>query len=158
MGTTTAWRYAREGEDLLAATAPTLAQAMRRICTLAFVILDGTLIAIDRLRSAADRAHYSGKHKRHGVNVQVIADPLGRLIWLSPALPGAVHDLKAARHHGILAALTRAAMAALPIRATAVLDRWWRCRSTADGYCGACARSTPPTPGSGLSANALTPR
>ena len=32
------------------------------------------------------------------MNVQVIADPLGRLIWASPALPGAVHDLTAARH------------------------------------------------------------
>jgi DDE superfamily endonuclease len=34
-----------------------------------------------------DRPYYSGKHKCHGVNVQVIADPAGRLIWISPALP-----------------------------------------------------------------------
>jgi hypothetical protein len=43
------------------------------------------------------RPYYFGKHKRHGVTVQVIADCKGRLIWASPALPGAVHDLTAAR-------------------------------------------------------------
>jgi hypothetical protein len=42
------------------------------------------------------------------MNVQVIADPLGRLLWASPALPGAVHDIKAARTHGIIDALAEA--------------------------------------------------
>jgi len=37
------------------------------------VIIDGTLIPIDRI--AADRPFHSGKHKRHGVNLQVIASP-----------------------------------------------------------------------------------
>jgi hypothetical protein len=41
------------------------------------------------------------------VNVQVIADPAGRLIWASAALPGSSHDLTAARTHGIADALTR---------------------------------------------------
>jgi hypothetical protein len=31
---------------------------------LAYVIIDGTLIPVDRI--AADRPFYSGKHKRHG--------------------------------------------------------------------------------------------
>jgi len=57
---------------------------------------------------AADRPFYSGKHKKHGMNVQVLADPAGRLLWASPALPGAVHDIRAAREHGILDALTSA--------------------------------------------------
>lgn len=35
----------------------------------------------------------------------MLADPLGRLIWASPALPGAVHDLRAARTLGIITAL-----------------------------------------------------
>lgn len=108
IGTTTVWRYIREAVDLLAATAPDLAAAMARIRHLVYVILDGTLVAIDRIRGPKDRAHYSGKHKRHGVNVQVIADPAGRLVWASPALPGAVHDLTAAREHGIIIALTTA--------------------------------------------------
>jgi DDE superfamily endonuclease len=40
------------------------------------------------------------------VNVQVIADAAGRLVWASPALPGSVHDLSAARAHGVIEALT----------------------------------------------------
>jgi hypothetical protein len=38
----------------------------------------------------------------------VIADPAGRLVWASPALPGARHDMGAAREHGIVDALTAA--------------------------------------------------
>ncbi|WP_425577415.1 hypothetical protein [Streptomyces enissocaesilis] len=38
------------------------------------------------------------------MNVQVITDPAGRLIWASDALPGTTHDLTAARTHGIPAA------------------------------------------------------
>lgn len=72
----------------------------------AFVLLDGTLLPIDRI--AADRPFYSGKHKKHGMNVQVIAGPSGRLLWASPALPGAVHDVRAAREHGIIDTLATA--------------------------------------------------
>jgi hypothetical protein len=32
----------------------------------------------------------------------VVTDPDGRLLWLSPALPGRVHDLTAARTHKII--------------------------------------------------------
>ncbi len=42
------------------------------------------------------------------MNVQVIADPAGRLIWASPALPGACHDSGAAREHAIPATLAAA--------------------------------------------------
>jgi hypothetical protein len=42
------------------------------------------------------------------MNVQVVADPSGRLLWASPALPGAVHDVRAAREHGIVDALAEA--------------------------------------------------
>ena len=59
----------------------------------AYVILDGTLIPIDRV--AADRPFYSGKHKKHGMNLQVIASPDGDILWVSGALPGSVHDKKA---------------------------------------------------------------
>jgi DDE superfamily endonuclease len=40
--------------------------------------------------------------------VQVLADPAGRLIWVSPTLPGSRHDIAAAREHGILDALDTA--------------------------------------------------
>jgi hypothetical protein len=103
IGIATVYRYIRETIDLLAALAPTLIDAVATAQAKAYVILDGTLLSIDRI--AADRPYYSGKHKRHGMNVQVLADPLGRLIWVSPALPGAVHDLTAARTHGIISAL-----------------------------------------------------
>jgi hypothetical protein len=62
------------------------------------------------MASGSDRTYFSGKHKAHGVNVQVLADPAGELIWASPALPGARHDMGAAREHGLFDALTAAGM------------------------------------------------
>jgi hypothetical protein len=106
IGTTTAYRYVTEAVDLLAALAPTLADAVRTASTKTYLLLDGTLLPIDRI--AADRPFYSGKHKRHGMNVQVLADPFGRLLRASPAPPGAVHDVRAAREHGIVDALSEA--------------------------------------------------
>ncbi|MEU3629757.1 IS5 family transposase [Streptomyces fradiae] len=109
IGTTTAYRYITEAVEVLAALAPTLAEAVRTASSKAFVLLDGTLLPIDRI--AADRPYYSGKHKRHGMNVQVLADPFGRLLWASPTLPRAVHDVRAAREHGIVDALAEAGIA-----------------------------------------------
>ncbi|MFF8917583.1 transposase family protein [Streptomyces sp. NPDC015032] len=103
IGIATVYRYIRGAVDLLAALAPTLEQAMTTVRRKAYVILDGTVLPIDRI--AADRPYYSGKKKHRGMNVQVLADPVGRLIWASDALPGATHDLTAARSHGIPAAL-----------------------------------------------------
>jgi hypothetical protein len=110
VGTTTVFRYVRWSVDVLAATAPTLDEALDLARRKAFVILDGTLLPIDRVGmvSGHDRAFYSGKRKRHGVNVQVLADPAGRLVWASSALPGARHDLGAAREHGLIDGLNAA--------------------------------------------------
>ena len=116
IGVTTAWRYVRKAVDLLAAAADDLATAMDRIRKLAYAILDGTLIPMDRV--ADQKPYYSGKHKRHGVNVQVIADAAGRLVGASPALPGATHDLSAARVHGIIDALSSADVMTFADRAT----------------------------------------
>ncbi len=85
VGTTTAYRYISEAVDLLAALAPTLKQAMKTASTKTFVMLAGTHLPIDRI--TADRPFYSGRHKKHGMNVQVITDPHGRLPWASLALP-----------------------------------------------------------------------
>ncbi|KUL65237.1 transposase [Streptomyces violaceusniger] len=65
-----------------------------------FVLLDGTLAECERVGDG--RADYSAKNKRHGVNVQVVTDPTGQVLWLSPALPGRPHDLTAARTHKVL--------------------------------------------------------
>lgn len=106
VGIATVYRYVAEAVEVLAVLAPDLAAAARTAARKTFVILDGTLLPIDRI--AADRPYYSGKHRKHGMNVQVIADPFGRLLWASPALPGAVHDIKAARIHGIIDVLAEA--------------------------------------------------
>lgn len=105
VSTSTAWRYVTESVDLLAARAPKLDTALRkaRRDRLPYLVLDGTLVAIDRV--AADRPFYSGKHRRHGMNLQVIAAPDGRLLWVSGPLRGSVHDLKAARIWGVIRAL-----------------------------------------------------
>ena len=102
VGTTTAWRYVNETVELLAARAPKLRRAVRdaKNAGHAYVILDGTLIPIDRV--ARDKPFYSGKHKKHGMNLQVIASPDGDVLWVSGALPGSVHDKKAEWTWGVL--------------------------------------------------------
>jgi len=113
IGRTTAWRYVNETVDLLAARAPKLRKAVRdaKSAGHAFVVLDGTLIAIDRV--AADRPFYSGKHKRHGMNLQVIASPDGDILWVSGALPGSVHDKKAEWIWGVLDELEKQGLVTL---------------------------------------------
>jgi hypothetical protein len=113
VGTTTAWRYVNETVELLAARVPKLRQAVRAAVKAgwAYVVLDGTLIPVDRV--AADWPFYSGKHKKHGMNLQVIASPDGDILWLSGAQPGSVHDEKAEWIWGVLAELETAGLVTL---------------------------------------------
>ena len=113
VGTTTAWTYVNETVELLAARAPKLRTAVRDAVRAgyAYVVVDGTLIPIDRV--AADRPFYSGKHKRHGMNLQVIASPDGGILWVSGALPGSVHDKKAEWIWGVIAELEKAGLVTL---------------------------------------------
>ncbi len=113
IGTATAWRYVTETVALLAARAPKLRRALSsaRDAGHAYVVIDGTLIPIDRV--AADRPFYSGKHRRHGMNLQVISAPDGEIVWVSGPLPGAVHDLTAARIWGIIRELAAAGLVML---------------------------------------------
>src|SRR5512140_3653541 len=113
VGTATAWRYVTETVGLLAARSPKLRKALAdaKQAGHAYVVLDGTLIPIDRV--AADRPFYSGKHHRHGMNLQVIASPEGEILWVSGPLPGAVHDLTAARIWGIVRELAAAGLIVL---------------------------------------------
>src|SRR5918995_1373855 len=53
VGTTTVFRYVREGVDVLAATAPTLDEALDAAHRTAFGTLDGTLLQIDRVAMAS---------------------------------------------------------------------------------------------------------
>ncbi len=113
VGTATAWRYVEETTALLAGRAPKLRKAVRdaKRAGHAYVIIDGTLIPVDRV--AADRPFYSGKHKKHGMNLQVIASPAGDILWVSGALPGSVHDKKAEWIWGVLDELERQGLVVL---------------------------------------------
>ncbi|QTE01446.1 Transposase DDE domain protein [Streptomyces cyanogenus] len=95
----TAHVYTAAVIDLLAARAPGLLRALRE-ANPDYVLLDGTLAECDRVGDS--RADFSHKHRRHGVNVQVVTDPVGHLLWISPTLPGRTHDLTAARAHRII--------------------------------------------------------
>src|SRR5215510_919336 len=113
IGTATAWRYVTETAGLLAARSPKLRKALRdaRQAGHAYVVIDGTLISIDRV--AADRPFYSGKHKRHGMNLQVIASPDGEILRVSGPLPGSVHDKRAEWIWGVLDELEAAGLIVL---------------------------------------------
>jgi DDE superfamily endonuclease len=69
---------------LLAARSPKLrtALAAARKAGHAYIIIDGMLVPIDRV--AADRPFYSGKHRRHGMNLQVISAPDGDIVGVAP--------------------------------------------------------------------------
>ncbi len=113
VSTTTCRRYVNDVVELPAQRAPKLRDALHKAKRQgpAYVVIDGTLIPIDRI--AADRPFYSGKHKRHGVNLQVITSPDGTILWVSGDLPGSTHDTAAARIWNILAALREAGLIAL---------------------------------------------
>ncbi len=120
----TAHAYVTAVTALLAEQSPGLLKTLR-VHDPDFVLLDGTLAECDRVGDG--KADYSAKHKRHGgVNVQVVTDPVGQIMWLSPALPGRTHDLTAARTHKILQICARQASRSSPtwptsVRATASL-------------------------------------
>ncbi|MDQ1029715.1 hypothetical protein QF035_007302 [Streptomyces umbrinus] len=81
-----------------------------------------TLAECDRVGDS--RADYSAKHRRHGVNVQVVTDPAGEVLWISPALPGRAHDLTAARTHHIIRICERQGIPALADRAYQGAGPW----------------------------------
>lgn len=104
----TAYRYLAEAISVLAARSPGLARALEaaREQGLAYLILDGKIVAADRCKEkttskkgkTVDR-WYSGKAHRFGGNIQGLFNPAGTPLWVSPVSPGGVHDLTAAREH-----------------------------------------------------------
>jgi hypothetical protein len=75
----------------LAARSPKLRRALAaaKDAGYAYVVIDGTLIPIDRV--AADWPFYSGKHRHHGMNLQVISAPDGEIMWVSGPRRGGRH-------------------------------------------------------------------
>ncbi|MFD7060816.1 transposase family protein [Streptomyces sp. NPDC059906] len=117
----TAHAYTTAVIALLADRAPGLLRALREADP-DYVLLDGTLAECDRVGDS--RADFSQKHRRHGVNVQVVSDPVGRLLWISPALPGRAHDLTAARTHRIIRICERQGIPILADRAYIRAGPW----------------------------------
>lgn len=118
----TAYRYINEGIEVLADQAPDLHHALDRAHAerMAYVILDGTLIPIDRcaeqtlsVKGEPIDTWYSGKAHRHAGNLQALSAPGGLPLWVADVEPGSIHDLTAARTH-ILGALYAAAARGLP--------------------------------------------
>jgi hypothetical protein len=115
----TAYRYLHEAVEVIADRAPQLSEVLAHGLEhgWAFVCLDGTLIETTRTSARSENGHdlwYSGKHKAHGGNIQVLTDPCGFPVWTSPVQPGSVHDITAARTHGVLGALYPVAAAGMP--------------------------------------------
>lgn len=115
IGTSTVFRYVRDALDVLAARASGLSEAITVAASKALVIIDGTLLRIDRVGmvSGRDRPFYSGKHQRHGVNVQV-GGRSGRPVDLGLTRAAeARHNMGAAREHGLIEALAAAGIRVL---------------------------------------------
>lgn len=58
------------------------------------------------------------------MNVQVVTDPAGEVLWISPALPGRTHDLTAARTHRIIRICERQGVPILADRAYQGAGPW----------------------------------
>ncbi|MEU0412931.1 transposase family protein [Streptomyces griseorubiginosus] len=117
----TAHAYVTAVINLLADRAPGLLRSLREADP-DYVLLDGTLAESNRVGDS--RSDFSQKHRRHGVNVQMVTDPAGRLLWISPPLPGRAHDLTAARTHRIIRICERQGIPILADRAYIGAGPW----------------------------------
>jgi len=115
VGESTVRRWVKEVVTLLAARAPRLDRALKKIARSggAVVLLDGTLIRTHRRTGKDDRKNYSGKHKAHGLLFLALTDEKGNLIWISAAKPGRSSEITAARHNKITGYLREAGLGAL---------------------------------------------
>ena len=111
VSTDRAWAHATETMDVLARNAPDLAEGLRATGPERHAVLDGTLIATDRCSSipaghtrANQDPYYSGKHHRHGVNVQGVIGLDGEPLYLGETRCGSTHDTTAARADRIVKA------------------------------------------------------
>lgn len=95
----TAWGYFQEITDtlheLLAVDFDELAASVKgKIC-----LVDGTLVQVFNWRHRKDL--FSGKHRRYGMNVQVVADLHGRVLGVTQGFPGSRHDMYCYREAGL---------------------------------------------------------
>ncbi|MGW0826358.1 transposase family protein [Streptomyces sp. NPDC002845] len=97
---TTVTRWVREVIGLLAARAPRLDRALKKIARMGggIVLLDGSVVRTRRRTGKENRKNYSGKNKCHGLLVIALTDDRGRLLWISAARPGRTSEITACRH------------------------------------------------------------
>lgn len=103
IGSSTVYDYLHEAIDVLAACAPDLHDALlaAKAAGVTHVNLDGTLIHTDRVAARGPNGAdlwWSGKHKDHGGNIQVLSYPDGFPCWTSEVRPGREHDTTCAKH------------------------------------------------------------
>jgi hypothetical protein len=108
-------RWLLEVIELLAARAPRLDRALKKIARKGgvVVLLDGTLVRTRRRTGDENRPNYSGKHKAHGLLFLALTDEKGNLVWISAAKPGRSSEITTARHNKITAHLRDAGLGAL---------------------------------------------
>jgi hypothetical protein len=92
-------RWVLEVITLLAARARRRGRVLDRLVAggAVVVLVDGTLIRTRRRTGKANRRHYNGKHRHHGLVVLGLSDEQGRLLWVSAVLAGKTADITAAR-------------------------------------------------------------
>ncbi|MCQ8835362.1 transposase family protein [Streptomyces malaysiensis] len=112
---TTVTRWVREVVGLLAARAPRLDRALKKIARMGggIVLLDGSVIRTRRRTGKENRKNYSGKNKCHGLLVIALTDDRGRLLWISAARPGRTSEITACRHDQLTAKLRAAGLGAI---------------------------------------------
>ncbi|MGX4695086.1 transposase family protein [Streptomyces sp. JNUCC 63] len=112
---TTVTRWVREAVGLLAARAPRLERALKKIARTGggVVLLDGSVIRTRRRTGKENRRNYSGKNKCHGLLVIALTDDRGRLLWISAARPGRTSEITACRHDRLTARLRAAGLGAI---------------------------------------------
>jgi len=89
----TAYRYLPEGIDAIASATSGVHQAITaaKAAGHEHLNLDGTVVRTDRVTHPGPNGAdlwWSGKHKHHDGNIQVLSDPDGWPLWVSAVRPG----------------------------------------------------------------------
>jgi hypothetical protein len=95
VGATTAWDYHQSIVAFLADALATTDADLPALLTGRIFLIDGTLVPTFNWRHRDDLL--SGKHRRHGINLQLLVDVHGRIIAASRAFPGSWHDIHCLR-------------------------------------------------------------
>lgn len=100
ISTSTAWAYHQTMVTFLAEALGAQHGDLPELLAGQVVLVDGTLVPTFHWRHRSDLL--SGKHRRRGVNIQVLSDLFGRLRVVSTAFPGSWHDIHCLRETGWL--------------------------------------------------------